>query len=107
MRERSPCLDNSKIPKGREVVKLDFTISHKLSARVSRKAVRRKASARKGKRERKRNIQREREERKTGNINNPIHEASDVTHVFILAEFDSSREDYISWDCVSGEQTQS
>lgn len=66
-----------------------------------------KGSARKGKRERKRNIQREREERKTGNINNPIHEASDVTHVFILAEFDSSREDYISWDCVSGEQTQS
>lgn len=93
MRERSPPPDNSKIPKGREVVKLDFTISHKLSAMVSRERCGERHSARKARRERKGDTGKR--ERNTGNINNLIHEASDVSHVFILEEFDSSREDYI------------
>lgn len=69
-------------------------ILHKLSAKVSRVSSRRKAI---------RETEREREKHKTGNINNSIHEASDVSHIFILAEFDSSREDYIGWHRVSGD----
>jgi len=86
--------ENSKIAEGQEVVKLDFMILHKLSAKVSRVSSRRKAA---GERKRKR------EKHKTGNINNSIHEASDVSHIFIPAEFDSSREDYIGWHRVSGD----
>lgn len=84
----------SKIAKGQEVVKLDFMISHKLSARVSRVSSR--TLWRKATRER---------ERSAGwkILIIPFTRRPDVSHIFILAEFDSSRQDYIGWHRVSGD----
>lgn len=68
-------------------------ISHKLSARVSRvctQTVRRKAAR----------------ERSTGReiLIIPFTETSDVSHIFIPAEFDSSGEDYVGLSAgVSGD----